>query len=195
MRSLRIIAACSLLMPMAAWSADSDGSFAVHGAGSQACQAYIGAAEAGQTTTINQYLSWMQGYLTAIGRQRADTFDVSPVLSPQEMGTLLLNICRRNPDARVESALASLVDFLEPVRVTSSADIVQIASGDNTLAVRESVLENVRENLQAAGYAVGDNGSLFNQQVQDSLREFQRSNDLEETGLPNASTMLRLFYE
>lgn len=195
MRSLRMIAAFSMLFPMAGWSADDEGNFAVHGAGSQNCQRFMDTAQADDAAIIDQYLSWMQGYMTAIGRQQQDTFDVSPVLSPQEMGTLLLNICRRNPDERVESALASLIDFMSPVRVTSASGIVQVASGDNTLAIRESVLESVHDRLEELEYDTGERSALFNQQVQDSLRDFQRSNDLEATGLPNARTMLRLFFD
>jgi len=188
-------AALAVLTVSPVHGADSQGNYAVLGAGSFACERFIASAESQSSQEINQFMSWMQGYLTALNRERDGIFSVSPFVSASDTAAMLLNVCRQQPELRLENALRELADFLAGYRIEQASEVAQIASGDATVAVRASVLGDVRQRLAALGHDVGDGDALFDDQLQQALREFQREQGLTESGVPDADTLLRLFYQ
>ncbi len=181
------------LLP-AAQAADDEGHYAVRGAGTFSCERYRASVEADDPTELNQFLSWVQGHITAANRMREDTYDLFPVLSPTAVGAMLYNVCANHPDSRLEAALVSLGEFMAPGRVRAESDIAQVSTGESTVAIRRATLERVQRALIDAGHYQGEPQALFDEPMQQALRAFQQARGLTPSGLPDADTIMALFY-
>lgn len=177
-----------------AQAADSDGNYALRGAGNFSCERYRASVEADDPTELNQFLSWVQGHITATNRMSDDTFDLYPILSPTRIGAMLYNVCGNYPESRLEEAAVSLGEYMAPGRVREASEIAQVSSGEGTMALRRDTLAKVQESLIEAGHYEGDPGALFDERMQAALRRYQQANNLPTTGLPDADTLMALFY-
>ncbi|WP_030073434.1 peptidoglycan-binding domain-containing protein [Halomonas alkaliantarctica] len=175
-------------------AADDAGNYAVRGAGSFSCEQFRNSVEADDPAELNQFLSWVQGHITASNRATDDTFDLYPILSPTRIGAMLYNLCGNYPETRLEEAVVSLNDFMMPGRVTQQSDIAQLSSGEASVAIRSETLARIQQALVDANYYEEEPDALFDERMQNALRQYQQDNDLPVTGLPDADTIMALFY-
>lgn len=178
-----------------AQAADVDNQFAVLGAGSFDCQRYIEMADSQAAPEITQMISWMQGYLTALNRETDAVFTTTPFVASTDTATLLLNVCRQAPTLRIEAALNELAGFLGHYPVETASDIIQIPTPTGTLAVRESVLRDIRRRLAELDYLAPAESGQFDDDTRQAIVAFQQDEQLETSGVPDADTLLRLLYE
>lgn len=194
MRMLALAGGLLLSVGGVAQAADEEGNYAVRGAGSFSCERYRASVEAEDPAELNQFLSWIQGHITATNRMRDDTFDLYPVVSPTRIGALVYNVCGNYPDNRLEEAVVSLGDYMAPGRVREESAIAQVSTGEGTVAVRRATLERVQQALIETGHYTGEPEALFDERMQEALRRYQEEYDLTATGLPDADTIMGLFY-
>ena len=69
--------------------------------------------------------SWIMGYLTASDRLVKDTFDRTPVMAPEALTTMIIGVCQRYPDARVESVANNVLNQLAAARVPNQSPVVE----------------------------------------------------------------------
>src|SRR5690554_3569522 len=113
-KSLALLLGCYVLTSVPSMAADDEGNYALNGAGSLECSRYIQAAE-GSSEELRQYMSWMQGYLTATNRLTENTFESIPLVGPQPVASLMLTVCRNASEERFEHALAGLIQLMQPL--------------------------------------------------------------------------------
>ena len=180
-----------LTAPLALHAADEDGNFAVRGLGTEACSAYVESAEAADGT-LQEYLSWLQGYVTAVNRFKDDTFDAVPVLEITFLGGMLYNICADNPESNLEAASYALADFMHEARVRESSGISRVTVEDDETLIRAETLQSVIARLAEDGYIADAEAEITGVALRDALRSFQQENDLEQSGLPDSETVIQL---
>jgi hypothetical protein len=171
---------------------DANGEYAVRGLGSVSCPQLISAVENPENGTVEQYLSWTLGYITARSRLSDATFDSLPILDPNSVGGLVYNTCTANREASVEAAVDALIDFMEPIRVSQSSDTIRVVAEEQSIFIRRETLNRVLNRVQELGFAVkiaqGEGVNLA-----DSLQAFQEDRGLAVTRVPDTETLIALF--
>jgi hypothetical protein len=165
----------------------------VRGAGAQTCATYTTILEE-QRPETSLFLAWIEGYITGHNRLAEDTFDILPLLSPGEVAVLVRNVCRNDPDLRIETALARLLNMFAPYRVRRASEIMTVTIGDKTVSIRGETLRQAQEKLHEKGhYRMAPDG-IFGPGTQAALRRYQEAEGLQQTGVPDADTLVRLFF-
>jgi hypothetical protein len=190
--SLVLVSAMAVLtLPQSAQAADTDGNYAVRGAGSMSCSDFTKSVDSADEN-IEEYLSWVQGNLSAHSRLMDDTFDVLPIIQPTAIGVILYNVCVSNPESTIEGASTSLINFMKEGRVRSMSEIIQLRNGESATALRQETLLRVRERLSEEGYLEAAGEDVTGPELRDALVAFQGDNALVSTGLPDPDTIIRL---
>lgn len=171
-------------------AADANGNYAIRGAGSLNCETFLQALE-DEPSSRTDYAEWISGYLSATNRLDAETFDASYVASNVDVATLTARICTNNRDVRVEEALASLLELMEPRKISTETELVRITLGERAMMIRQSVLDDFMKILVDQGYL--DAPRDFDNTARDALIEFQEDRELPVTGLPDVNTLVRAF--
>jgi Putative peptidoglycan binding domain len=187
--------ALGLLAPGKAGATDALGSFAVHGMGAQTCEILTKTAAQESSLTRAALSSWMMGYLTAFNRLQADTFDASPVTAGASLAEMVLSLCGNNQAATVEAVAFSLLRQLSPARQTKDSPILQVRAGNVATAIRKEVLIKLQTELVKLKHYDGPANGDYNDKVKAALEAFQKAQNLSPTGLPDASTIVRMLVE
>ncbi|MGM0983722.1 MAG: peptidoglycan-binding domain-containing protein [Pseudomonadota bacterium] len=182
-----------LLMNASGYAADDEGSYAIRGAGSQTCDAFVEAVEQDQNVSI--YLRWMEGYITAANLHTGDTFEASPIVSTADTANVLLNVCQDNSELRVETALAQLLNSLQPIRVTTDSEVVEMEAGGQRLQLRRETLMSVQRALREAGFYRSSIDGLYGPGTRRAIEGYQEDQGLEVSGLPDARTLITLMLD
>ena len=175
-------------------AADSKGRFAFRGAGGESCKTALD----GMQKDRNEMLiiaSWLMGYLTAVNRQQPDTFDVSPLVSPNDLLTAVIGLCTQHPDMTVEGVFNKLLAALAVARNRTDSPLVETKSGKNVAAVRAETLTAMQAKLIAFGYLKGSPDGTFGPRIEMALKAFQLARHLPETGVADPSTIISLLVE
>jgi hypothetical protein len=157
-----------------AMASDTKGNFALHGVGAQTCKVMLqelqpavaaapvavvpaaapaAAAVASQgavpaTPSMRPVLtSWIMGYFTASDRMTKDTFDGTPVMAPEALTTMIVGVCQRYPDARVESVASNVLNQLATARVLHDSPVMEVRAGDQLVLIRKATLVAVQNSL------------------------------------------------
>lgn len=193
-RSGRLAATTMLaaaLMATTAQAADDDGNYAVRGAGTADCDAYRAAA-AGETDGIGQFLRWFEGYITGMNRHAEDTFDQSPVLDISVLGRSVLNLCSNEPELSFEVAVGRTLNALGPIRERTASETRTLSHDGESVVVRDATVLRLQERLNDLGLYDGGLDGLYGPGTRRSILQYQESEDLPTSGLPDAATLLRL---
>jgi hypothetical protein len=184
-----LILAASLFAAAPAMAADQQGDFAVHGAGSQTCQQYLDAIQAGAgSQEVLIYVSWAQGYISSINRNLQGVFDSLPTSSANNIATLLSRICRDRPDSAYESAVVGLINAFAPMRLGVNSPVIELNRGDQTLRVRKAALAQVQRYLKETGRYGGNVDGVFGERTAEAITAFQAEAEIPQTGLPDLNT-------
>lgn len=180
-----------LLVAVDAGAADRDGRYATRGLGTMSCGTFVRAwATPGEQR--DRIAAWVQGYLTAHNRITPGVFDGSPILATEHYIAYLVNICTRAVVSSLEQAAALFVEAMRPVRLSEPAEILTIVTAAGRAFVYASTLRAVQEALRARGALDEPADGDFTVETSEALRRFQRDQGMQETGLPDPDTLLRL---
>lgn len=170
-------------------AADSNGNFAVHGAGSQSCAQYITAVD-GQADNqeVLIYVSWAQGYLSSLNRLQQNAFDVLPISGANDIAVLLARICRQNQEVPYANAVLRLARAFAPMQIATDSPTIELTRGDTTVRVRKAALAMVQQYLKDSGRYGGNVDGVFGERTAEAITEFQGEAEVPQTGLPDLNT-------
>jgi hypothetical protein len=196
-KRLNRLTGCLVAIPLvfssaAALASDTSGHFALHGVGAQTCAQLLDEVKKNDTTTNNLILSWIMGYMTARNRFAANTYDVTPAMPGEVVLQMTDTICEKSPDARVETAMDALFKGLAPARVTVDSPFLDLQSGDVSFRVRRETFMAVQDALRKKKLYTGRNEEKMTPAISAALKAYQRDQKLQEDGLPDAPTVIRL---
>jgi peptidoglycan hydrolase-like protein with peptidoglycan-binding domain len=108
---------------------------------------------------------------------------------------MVVNVCKGNPNIMVEPAVAIAIKSLNGAAQNADTPIVDIKNDKYATQVRKGVVVRVQEELAKqkflpAGSADGDYGPA----TRDALVAFQKSKGMTQTGIPDPSTIIGLFF-
>lgn len=188
--SLLLVAAGALAMP-SVQAADAKGNYALHGIGALPCGELVTRIKQ-EATSREQLAAWLLGYISATNRLGAKTYDVLPAQQVGVLAELVGNVCGTSPRSLVETAAFSVLKTFEALRATAESPLVTASANGKSVALRKASLVAVQESLiQRKLFRAKANGE-FGKATEQALRDFQKSEGLAETGLPDLVTMLRL---
>lgn len=90
---------------------DIDGQFAVYGAGSENCAAFLVARERGGSAE-RWFLDWLSGYLSAVNNAGAGTYSILGNRRFADILAWLDGYCSVNPDINFTNAAADMTSLL-----------------------------------------------------------------------------------
>jgi len=152
-------------------------------------------AQSEDETLYAAYGVWIGGYLTAANAYEADTFDLTP-WQPVELATAqIAAACKQQEQATIATVTASYVQYLKAGRLTENSPLIRLRAGDRAMFIYRAVLGDIRERLVARGATISDPAGTFGNSFGQAMLAYQRSNNLPQTGLPDAQTLTRLFAE
>lgn len=166
--------------------ADSEGRFSVNYPGTMACNVLV-AAEPDSRETF-AVAAFAEGWMAAHAKLMPDVFDLTPWQSTEYVVGQVRAFCGANPDAAVVTALDQLAAFLRPDALREGAAPQTVTNGEQMVLLHPETLERVRNALVERGFAEANGGDPVA-----GLAEFQRSQGLPASGLPDQRTLQRLF--
>lgn len=188
-RPSSLILATLLLGASPALAIDSEGNFAVNGAGSQSCAQYLSVIDQGaDNQEVLIYVSWAQGYLTSLNRGQQGAYDVLPISTANDIAQLVARICRQSQDIPFENAVFRLARVFAPMQLGAASQVIELTRGEQTVRVREGALAMVQQFLKDSGRYVGNVDGVFGERTAEAISVFQGEADIPQTGLPDLNT-------
>ena len=179
------------VVPGAVPAADSDGKFAMKGAGLLPCRVYLSERER-RSNVYYMIGGWVEGYVSAHNRHSEQTFDILSFESLELMLEIAERQCRENPDARLHEVLHAIIRQVERDRLESESPRVQIGTGERRTALYRETIRRVQERLRELGRFGEDADGRFTPQTRDALAAYQEDIGFEPTGFPDQATLWRL---
>lgn len=174
-------------------AADTQGQFAIDGIGAVRCDRFVEDAEA-RNRRLSEYGGWVTGYLTALNRFDGETFDVTPWQGTQYLILALVNYCRQNTEMPFHQAVAILGQSLKPSRIDTRSELVPVEQDGKRMLVYVEVVRRMQQQLKDQGFAIGVVDGQYGPNTAAAIKEFQVTQGLEPTGLPDQATLNQLFY-
>jgi hypothetical protein len=175
-------------------AATEDGDYAVRGIGSESCGHFIERLQSDERVPAVA-LSWLLGYSTALNRNVEGAFDLSPLTDPAAILHIVVGLCEQYPDVAVETAASQVLGGLALARLTMDSPVVETRSGDRVANVRHETLRRMQEALIERGHLNGGADGIFGPRTEVALRAFQQEQELEESGVADSATIVRLLVE
>jgi hypothetical protein len=181
--------------PNSAFAADAKGQFAIDGIGAAPCSALLKAREGDNRSLFLAVGGWIGGYITAVNALTDDTFDLTPWEKTDLFMALLESNCEQNPDLQVVVIVRGLVQSLFAERLRSSTESKQIDLGEGRkVAHYVDTLRRIQKALKDQGHYTGTIDGDYGPGTRTAMAAFQKSAELEPTGLPDQLTLLRLLH-
>lgn len=176
-------------------AADKGGQFAVRGPGALSCQALLDLKDADRPTFYQQLEDWTVGYVTAVNRTVPNTYDALVVQQPVVVPNMIAAVCKANPKAPIESVVYGILQRLQPARLEHESPLVVAKAGKLAVPVRKETLAEMQHRLITLKLYKGQANGEFGPETEAALRQYQKSASLQETGLPDAATVIRMLVE
>lgn len=189
-KSLFVILLISLSFSSIA--ADKDGKYAVKGAGKRLCSDFVTAYQQ-KSTDYYMYGGWIEGFVSSFNQNQANTYDALPWQTTELVLGLLARHCQANPQQHFLNATSGLLKSFFPLRITQSSKIVKVTLKDAESYYYEDVIRLVEERLKEIGHYKGEVTGAYGPELIKAMLEYQEANDLKLTGIPDQSTLLRMF--
>ncbi len=184
-----LVAAALVVAP--ARAADSEGRFAVKGAGVASCGKFVD-LRAEKSKSVFVFVGWLQGYLSAFNQFTDDTYDVVSWERTEILLRAIERYCEKNRDQKFYAAAAGLANSLMPTRLKTVSERVKATSGKESVTVYREVLRRAQVALADRGFYFGEADGLFGPNTRVGIEAFQRAEKIKVTGLPDQITLLRL---
>lgn len=193
MNRQRVIAVLIAMTVFGADAADSDGNFAIKGAGVQTCKKFVEAWDKGNTD-LRLYAGWIAGYVTALNQHNEKTYDAVPWQTTETLLGMTWSVCGQlAPDTHFLHAFDRMLSKLRSTRLGEKSDLVGVRRGERTIVVYHAVLDAAKARLTSLGHDAGPIGADFDQIASNAFRSFQEAHGLEPSGLPDQKTLFALF--
>jgi hypothetical protein len=190
--SVRALMLVSLLLAASpVFAADSTNRFALRGVGLTDCEHFLKAMQERKENVLVAG-GWLEGYITAVNQFTPDTFDIAPWQSTQVLLGLVTRNCERNPKAGFFQIVQSMMNFLEPTRLSAQSERVLAEAGTNKFYVYRDTMKDVQQKLIKLGFLTGSADGQFGPKTRTALEAFQKAQQIEVTGLPDQNTLFRL---
>ena len=173
-------------------AADENNQFAIKGIGLSNCESFVEARKT-QSPQYFQFGGWMNGYLSATNRYEKNTFDLVSWQSTGMLATSLATFCERNPEVQFVRAVALLVNTLGQDRLQSQSELIEAKVGETSVFIYRTTLQRAQERLAELRQLEGAPSGEFDAATQQALQRFQEEAALEVSGLPDQTTLARLF--
>ncbi len=175
------------------YAADSNGQFAIKGAGLQTCSALLHSWD-NKTNDLALYAGWIDGYLTGMNQHFDDTFDAAPWQTPQTLLGLSRELCRnRDGNEKFMNVFNDLMRDLLPLRLTTKSNATGLSNGSSALVLYTKTIAQIEQRLTSLGYNPGKVDGVYDEQSRKALEGFQGARDIEITGIPDQQTLFALF--
>lgn len=195
MRRISAIFATALAAAHPAIAEDSNGQFAIKGAGLQTCESLVKSWD-GQSSDLGLYAGWVDGYLTGMNQHSKTTFDIAPWQSTTTLLSLLRQMCtQRDANDRVIDLLNDLMSDFAPARLKEQSSASAIRRGDSALVLYDETVSALQRRLTQEGFDPGEPNGVYTDQTATALEAFQTSRGLTVTGLPDQKTLFALFVQ
>lgn len=172
-------------------AASNSGQFAVKGIGHHKCSDYL-AARAAKSSAYSNYGHYIAGYLTAGNRLLSDTVDLTSWETIDVVSAYVANLCRIRGDVFFAQALEGVAAMMMPNRLRGNAELVEVSAGGKSIKVYASVIARLKKALIEGNYFNGSIDSRFDQATIRALKDFQKSRDIPQTGLPDQQSLYLL---
>ena len=184
------------LLSATAQAADSNGSFALEGAGQASCSSFVDAMNT-RSTDVVLFSGWLQGYLTGVNRYESAVYDIATWPTQEQQLQFLLSVCRSNTGVRFFDAVGVMVDQLREYQLLEEEELIVIGTLPNRaqLTLYPSTIKLMRKRLNAlilADFSLPVSG-VWDDELQEAVLAYQQGVGLPATGLPDPDTLLRLF--
>lgn len=187
---IRAIVLGLAIVATSAQGADENGRFAVDGAGARTCAQFLDdTAQPG--AAMNVWTGYLQGFFSATNVFQEDTFDITPFQSAELSILQLRSFCTQNAEERLVNALGQLIGKYRSGRLTEFSELTQVTEAGSSVVIYQAMAPRIMAALAEQGFAPTADAPLS--EMPGALRAFQKSQGLDETGLPDINTLNRLF--
>ncbi len=182
-------------LSLPAFAVDKDGAYAPKGVGLLSCEQVLKAAEKEdeKLKVATALANWLDGYVTAQNLGLGSTYDVASWTSTPFMVELIGSQCSKVPQARIAQVAQELMGFLGPTRLQAKSEVVEIKEGDKKGLIYAETLKRAQQTLKDGGHLNATPDGKWGSKTKDGFKAFQKKEGLQETGLPDSLTLLRLF--
>ena len=185
-----LVASAVGLGPRLVSAAAPDGQYAIKGEGRQTCEHLL----AGGSAQFHAgFRGWIMGYLTAVNRYEATTYDIIPWQGIDVLITIINNHCKENKGERLNDVVHKIVMTFQPSRLEHTSSGLVITVDGQSVRIYEDVLLRAQEKLADLGFYAGVVDAKFGPATQEAFATFQLTEELEATGLPDTLTLWKLF--
>ena len=166
--------------------------FAVEGAGMLTCARFTQARSDTTSPEYQRMMGFVEGYLSAANLYEPNTFDLTPWHNAAAFDLILEHHCGQHPEDRLVSVVQRMVVGFRPLRVAQFSPLMEVGDAKNHAVVYEAILRRAQQALRVRGFYTGPEDGKFSPQLRDAFRAFQKSADLNETGVPDPATLWTL---
>lgn len=192
-----LISATALVASLScsASAVDSNGLFASRGIGAISCRDLLKSNQTEARAAAPALEGWGLGYISGMNRISPGTYDVLPIQQADVLSDWIWAVCREHPSDTIEAVAFSILRRLETAKLTTESPLVVAKFRDHETAVRRDTLAAVQTALHKKGLFSGRTDGDFSPATAHAIEVFQRSSFLPPTGLPDASTVIRLLLD
>jgi len=185
------VAAAAVVAPAAAAEVPGSG-FSVRGAGLLDCAAFsrIRSEDEASHAMVG---GWIDGYLTAVNRYEADTYDITSFETTELIVKIVAGHCEAHPGHRLYPVIASVVKKLHEQRITEPAALVSVSNGVQRTALYAPTVLRMQARLSEAGLLDGVPTGEFDDATREALMAYQSRLGYKPTGFPDQGTLWHLF--
>lgn len=172
--------------------ADADGNFAIEGAGTQSCAAYLTVRES-RSRDYYVFAGWVDGYLTSANQYWENTYDLTPWQSLELVMSALAKRCEDNAEKPFINVVNETLVSLTPGRLKKNSEVISVQNEGKRTFIYKDVLIDVQQRLAALDLYSGEPTGAYSASVRDAMADFQRAEELSVTGLPDQMTLFHLY--
>ncbi len=180
-----------LAAPLAAQAADSEGRFAIKGAGLGTCESFT-KARAEKSNAYYVFGGWLDGYMTAVNQLTDDTFDMRPWESTELLLFLIDNHCKKNPKGNFFRIVNTIRVLLQDDRLRQASAVVEARVDDKMVRLYRETMRRVQTALTNRDRYQGAIDGSYGPMTRNAIEAFQADENIPVTGLPDQLTLLRL---
>ena len=184
--------ACSLFIVTPVYSADSDGAYAIEGAGIASCTHFLESAKK-QDNSYFIFGGWIEGYFSASNQHTSNTFDLSPWQSTPLLLKITESICTQKPDLKFHQVISSIAMDMTNQRLDHGGKFIPISEGSTNYVFQEEVIVRMKQVLKDKGLYDGNIDGEYDDPTKKAIKQFQKVAGQPETGLPEQGTLYELF--